>query len=119
LQTVEACARRWGDWFTLRLIGGRTQVFCSHPDAIRDLHTGDPETLRAGEAAEEILAPLLGKHSLLVLDGERHLRERRLMSPPFGERVHVYGRLVCESVRRVLDRWPRERPFQIHHEMQP
>jgi cytochrome P450 len=119
LQTIEACARRWGDWFTLRLIGGRTNVFCSHPDAIRDVHAGDPDTFHAGEAAGDILAPLLGNHSLLVLDGERHLRERRLMSPPFhGERVHVYGRLVRESVQRVLAGWPLGRAFPIHHEMQ-
>ena len=119
LQTVEACARRWGDWFTLRLIGGRTNVFCSHPDAIRDVHAGDPETFRAGEAAGDILAPILGQRSLIVLDGERHLRERRLMSPPFhGERVHVYGRLVRDSVRRVLEGWPLGRPFPIHQEMQ-
>src|SRR5262245_26178166 len=119
LQTVEACARCWGDWFTLRLIGGRTNVFCSHPDAIRDVHAGDPETFRGGEAAGEILAPILGQHSLLVLDGARHLRERRLMAPPFhGERVHVYGRLVRESVRRILEGWPLGRPFPIHHEMQ-
>src|SRR5262249_12279323 len=119
LQTVEACAHRWGDWFTLRLIGGRTNRFCSHPDAIRDVHAGDPETFRAGEAAGDILAPILGQHSLIVLDGERHMRERRLMSPPFhGERVHVYGRLVRESVRRVLEGWPLGRPFPIHQEMQ-
>src|SRR5262249_30398135 len=65
LQTLEACARRWPEWFTLRLVGGRTYVFSSHPDAIRDVHAGDPETFRAGEAASDILAPLLGKHSLL------------------------------------------------------
>ncbi len=119
LQTIEACARRWGDWFTLRLIGGRTNVFCSHPDAIRDIHAGNPETFRAGEAAGDILVPLLGKHALLVLDGERHLRERRLMSPPFhGERVYLYGRLVRESAQRVLDGWPLGHPFPIHHEMQ-
>src|SRR5262249_60253395 len=58
LQTVEACAQRWGDWFTLRLIGGRTNVFCSHPDAIRDIHAGDPETFRPGAAAGDVPDPL-------------------------------------------------------------
>jgi cytochrome P450 len=118
LETIDACARRWGDWFTLRLINGTT-VFCSHPDAVRDVHAGDPETFRAGEAAGRILEPILGRHSLLVLDGERHLRERRLMSPPFhGERVHVYGRLVREIATQVIATWPLGRPFPIHHEMQ-
>ena len=118
-QTLDACARRWGDWFTLRLVGGRANVFCSHPDAVRDVHAGDPETFRGGEAAVDILQPLLGRNSLLVLDGERHLRERKLMSPPFhGERVHVYGRLVRDSAQRVIAGWQPGRPFPIHHEMQ-
>jgi cytochrome P450 len=118
LETINACARRWGDWFTLRLINGTT-VFCSHPDAVRDIHAGDPEIFRAGEAAGRILEPILGRYSLLVLDGERHLRERRLMSPPFhGERVHVYGRIVREIARQVIAAWPLGRPFPIHHQMQ-
>ena len=118
-QTLDACARRWGDWFTLRLLGGRVNVFCSHPDAVRDVHAGDPETFRGGEAAVDILQPLLGRNSLLVLDGERHLRERKLMSPPFhGERVHAYGRLMRDSTERAIAGWPLGRPFPIHHEMQ-
>jgi cytochrome P450 len=118
LETIDACGRRWGDWFTLRLINGTT-VFCSHPDAVRDVHAGDPEIFRAGEAAGRILEPLLGSHSLLILDGERHLRERRLMSPPFhGERVQRYGRLVREIAQRVVATWPTGRPFPVHHEMQ-
>ncbi len=119
LQTIAECGRRYGDCFTLRLIGDRTTVFFSHPDAIRDIHAGDPDTFRGGEAAGRILEPLLGNHSLLMLDGERHLRERRLMSPPFhGERVHTYGRLVAEIAERVIATWPLGRPFPIHHEMQ-
>ena len=119
-ETFDACARRWGDWFTLRLLGGRMNVFCSHPDAVRDVHAGDPETFRGGEAAVDILQPLLGRNSLLVLDGERHLRERRLMSPPFhGERVHVYGRLGArQRPSASMAGWQPGRPFPIHHEMQ-
>jgi cytochrome P450 len=118
-RTLDACARRWGDWFTLRLIGGRANVVCSHPDAVRDVHAGDPEVFRGGEAAVDILQPLLGRDSLLVLDGERHLRERKLMSPPFhGERVQVYGRLVRDSTLRVIAGWRPGHPFPIHHEMQ-
>ena len=118
-ETLEAWARRWGDCFSVRLLGGRINVFCSHPDAVRDIHAGDPEVFYGGEAAADILAPLLGRRSLLVLDGERHLRERKLMSPPFhGQRVHVYGRLVRDSTRRVIAGWGLGRPFPIHHEMQ-
>jgi cytochrome P450 len=94
-------------------------VVCSDPEAVRDIFGGDSDILRAGEATGVILAPLIGWHSLLALDGERHLHERRLMSPPFhGECMHVYGRLMRDIAVRAIDRWPVGRPFPIHREMQ-
>ena len=113
-------ARELGDRYTIRALGtpGNLVVFAD-PDGIRDIFGGDGDTLRAGEASGAILAPLLGWHSILVLDGERHLRERRLMSPPFhGERMHVYGRLMRDIAVETIERWPVGQPFPIHREMQ-
>src|SRR5262249_57283731 len=58
-ETLEAWARRWGDCFSVRLLGGRINVFCSHPDAVRDIHAGDPEVFYGGEAPADNLPPLL------------------------------------------------------------
>jgi cytochrome P450 len=115
-----ASAQRFGDRYTVTALTGLGKmVVFSDPDAIRDIFAGDGDTLRAGEATGQILGPLLGWHSLLLLDGERHLRERRLMAPPFhGERMHVYGRLMRESAIRVVEGWPVGRPFPIHRAMQ-
>jgi cytochrome P450 len=112
--------RAWGDRYTVSAIGtpGKLVVFAD-PEGVKDVFTADPEVARAGEAEEPILGPLLGPNALLVLDGERHLRERRLMAPPFhGERMHVYGRVIRDVARRVIDRWPVGRPFPVHREMQ-
>ena len=79
---MEECARRYGDCFTIRLLVAPTTVFFSDPDAVKEIFTGNTEQLRAGEA-NVVLKPLLGQHSLLLLDGARHLRERRLLMPPF------------------------------------
>jgi cytochrome P450 len=115
---MERCARRHGDPFTIRFPWTPPFVFFSHPDAIRDIFTGDAEALRAGEANVDLL-PLLGQHSLLLLDGARHLRERRLMLPPFhGERMQAYGRIMREATDRSIDGWPVGRPFPIHPRMQ-
>lgn len=89
------CQGRYGDCFTIQVPGFPPQVVFSAPDAVKEIFTGDGEDLRAGEA-NLILKPLLGAHSLLVLDGPQHLRERRMMQPPFhGERMKAY----CESRR--------------------
>jgi len=115
---LEECAQRFGDAFTLRLPGRPPLVMVSHPDAIRELFTGDSDDMRAGEA-NAILEPLLGKHSLLLLDGAEHLRERRLVQPPFhGERMVSYGATMQEIARRAIDAWPVGRSFAIHPEMQ-
>lgn len=115
---LEECARRFGDAFTVRLPGRPPIVMVSHPDAIKDLFTGSEEDLRAGEA-NYVLEPLLGRHSLLLLDGSEHLRERRLLLPPFhGERMQAYGETMQEIARRAVDAWPVGRAFAIHPEMQ-
>src|SRR5262249_10778985 len=99
--------------------GAPPRVGFTDPEAIKEIFTGDRAELRAGEAAGPILGPIIGWHSILLLDGERHHRERRLMAPPLhGERMHVYGRLMREIADRVIDAWPVGQPFPIHHEMQ-
>ena len=116
---MEECARKYGDCFTIRFPSGPgTLVFFSNPDAVKEIFTGDPEQLRAGEA-NVIVRPLLGDHSLILLDGARHQRERRLMMPPFhGERMYVYGEAMRDITDRTIDTWPVGRPFAIHPHVQ-
>jgi cytochrome P450 len=118
LPFMEECARRYGDPFTLRLPSAPPIVFFSHPDAIKTIFTGDEEDLRAGEANFR-LEPILGRHSLLLLDGREHLRERRLLQPPFqGDRMLAFASVMRDIAAAAVDRWPLGRPFPIHGEMQ-
>src|SRR5262249_43261930 len=97
---LEECGQRFGDAFTVRLPNVEPRVLMSHPDAIRDIFTGSEDELRAGEA-NVVLAPLLGTGSLLLLDGQEHLRERRMLQPPFhGERMQAYGETMRAVARR-------------------
>src|SRR5439155_24906550 len=108
---LEECERRYGTPFTLRVPARPPLVMFSDPEAIREIFTGDPELLRAGEA-NDLLEPMLGQHSLLLLDGPCHLRQRRLMLPPFhGERMQAYGRVMREIADRSIDASPFGRPF--------
>ena len=118
---MEECARRYGDWFTVRFLRfpkRLTFVFTSDPEAIKEVFTGNPDQLHAGEA-NLVLKPVLGKHSLLLLDGPRHVQERRRMTPPFhGERVQAYCAVAREVADRSIDDWPLGRPFPILAAMQ-
>src|SRR5262245_1464129 len=110
---LDACARRYGDWFTLRFPGVPPFVFTSDPEAIREVFAGDPEELRAGEANAP-LGVVMGPQSLLLLDGAAHLRERRLLLPPFhGERMHAYAAVIREITEQVIASWPDGRAFPL------
>jgi len=106
LPLLEECGRRYGETFTLRLAGLPPMVMITRPGTVREVFTGDPEVLRSGEA-NALLSAGLGKRSLLVLDGADHLRERRLMLPPFhGERMRQYGDLIRAIAEREIATWP-------------
>jgi cytochrome P450 family 135 len=98
--------RRYGDTFTLRLANEAPFVMLSHPDAVRQVFTGDPEVLHAGEG-NQVLRPLLGPRSVLLLDGAEHMGERKALLPPFhGERMQAYGELIARIAEAEVASWP-------------
>jgi cytochrome P450 len=110
---LERCNRRYGDMFTVRFPVG-TIVFISDPAVIKEIFTGDPDVLHAGEANATPLEPLMGKNSVLLLDGPEHMRQRKLMLPSFhGERMQQYGELMREITEDEIRRWPVGEPFPL------
>ena len=117
LELLDSCARRFGDVFTLRLAGLGNTVVVSRPELIKQIFTGDPEVLRAGQA-NAILLPIVGPRSVLLLDGPEHIRHRRLLMPPFvGERMAVYADIMARSTVASLGALPVGRPFSLHPAM--
>ncbi|HLM51411.1 MAG TPA: cytochrome P450 [Solirubrobacteraceae bacterium] len=114
----DACRRDCGDYFTLQPDRDRTLVVTADPVAVKQVFTGDPDLLHAGEG-NVVLAPILGPGSTLLLDGAEHLRHRRLLLPPFhGERMRTYGDVMAEVAARHVARWPRGRRFPVLPSMQ-
>jgi cytochrome P450 family 135 len=105
LETLTAWRDRYGDLVTVRIVGLGAGVYVADPAAIRELFTGDQSDLHAGEA-NSFLIPLLGRHSVLVLDGPEHLRQRKLLLPPFqGSRVTVFREVIREVAEREVASW--------------
>jgi cytochrome P450 len=114
----EHCARRYGDPFTLRMPGFGAFVMLSAPELIKQVFTGDPEKLHAGKA-NAVLEPVVGRHSVLLLDGKEHLRQRRLLLPPLhGERMQAYAALMAEIAAAEVARMPTGARFSLHEHMQ-
>jgi cytochrome P450 family 135 len=115
---LERCRSRYGDTFTMRIAQEGHWVILSDPDAVKQVFTGDPRLLHAGEG-NVILLPLVGRHSVLLLDEREHMAQRKLMLPPFhGERMTRYGELIASVAERELERWPLGAPFQLRPRMQ-
>ncbi len=115
---MERTFAQLGEVFTMQLAALPPIVMIADPAAIKEIFTGDPDVFHAG-SANVVLKPILGSSSLLLLDGERHLEERKLMLPSFhGERMQAYGAVMDEAADRAIDGWPEGRPFPIHLEMQ-
>jgi cytochrome P450 family 135 len=118
LQTLEECHARYGDIFTYRLPYEGTWVFLSDPDAVKQVFTGDPRLLHAGEA-NLILLPILGEHSVLLLDEPEHMAQRKLMLPPFhGKRMQAYRDVMAQIAAEEIEPWPTDQPVRTRPRMQ-
>ena len=97
---------RFGDPVTIRMYWtDEPMVLFSHPDAVRDIFKLDPAIAPAGQSWE-FLRPFAGEHSILLLDGDAHMRERRAMQVPFhGERMRAFGPVIAGLARRELSTW--------------
>jgi cytochrome P450 family 138 len=102
--------RQYGDAFTVNLpTFGRT-VVVSSPDLVKQVFQAKPDVLAFGVRSP--LGEVLGPGSLFSMDGDQHLRERRLILPPFhGERMKSYEGIVEEETLREIDTWPIGREF--------
>jgi cytochrome P450 len=107
-----------GEVWSLRAYVRGTAAIVSHPDHVRSLFTAPPEQVPT-LAAESPLRPVLGSGSVLTSNGPRHLRQRRLLLPPFhGEAIERYQRMIATATEREIDRWPIGRPFALAPRMQ-
>ncbi len=112
------CRKRFGETFRLSIAHEGTWVMVSNPDDVKTVFTGDPRLLHAGEA-NRILLPILGEHSLLLLDGAEHMAERKLMLAPFhGARMQSYRALMADIARTEIARWPSGEPIRVRPRMQ-
>jgi cytochrome P450 len=106
--------RRYGDVFSVSFPFFGRVVYVASPELVKEVFTGSPEQFHAGEANATVLEPALGPNSVLTLDEAPHMRQRKLLLPPFhGERVRRYGELIREVTLREMKSWPVGEPFAL------
>src|SRR5262245_4766049 len=115
---LEQSRARFGPMFSLKIAYEGDWVMVSDPELVKQVFTGDPKVFHAGEG-NQILRPILGDNSVLVLDEKPHIGQRRLLLPPFhGERMKGYEQTMSEIAAREIDSWPAGTPYKLRPRMQ-
>jgi hypothetical protein len=116
--SLERLRRRYGKRITVRLPFQPPFVILSDPGDIKELLTAPPDAVHPGEGAR-ILEPIVGKKSVILLDEDEHLEQRKLMLPAFhGEKMQRLTGLMTELTEREVGSWPTGQPVTLHPRLQ-
>lgn len=123
LQTLELIANpirffqkyqhRYGNIFSARILGNRSPdiFFVGDSQALETIFTAPPKQFQLGKITH-VFRPFTGNQSLIMLDGEEHLRQRKLLMPPLhGKRMHFYQDVICELTEELSSTLPKNQPF--------
>jgi cytochrome P450 len=102
----------------MRGIVAGNPAITSHPDHVQSLFTAKPEEAPS-LTGESPLRPIVGPNSVLTAIGPRHLRQRKLLLPPFhGDAIARYEAMIADAAEREIDRWPTGTPIALAPRMQ-
>jgi cytochrome P450 len=119
IQFVFRARRELGEVFRMRgTLPGPGLAITSHPDHVRSLFTAKPEQAPS-LTGESPLRPVVGPNSVLTAIGPRHMRQRKLLLPPFhGEAIEQYTQMIADAAEREIDSWPLGTPIALAPRMQ-
>jgi cytochrome P450 len=115
---VFGARREYGEVFRMRGIIPGGPVITSHPDHVQSLFKAKPD-LAPSLTSESPLRPIVGPNSTLTANGPRHLRQRKLLLPPFhGEAIEKYMDMIRDATEHEIDKWPVGKTIELAPRMQ-
>jgi len=111
---MRRCMRMVGEAFTVTFFpSGIRFVMLADPAAVKEVFTAPPDVAPSA-AGNSPIRPIVGSSSVLVTVGAEHLRQRKLLLPPFhGERMREYEQTIVAATRADMATWPRGRPMRV------
>lgn len=111
---LDRCARTHGEVFRLNLLVPGETMFFASPEASRTVFTLPPTRVDAGVTTGAVLKPVFGETGIMILDGDEHLRQRRLTGPALlGDQMRGHIEAVTSETRRAAEAWPVGEPFPV------
>ncbi|MDJ0691330.1 MAG: cytochrome P450 [Xenococcaceae cyanobacterium MO_188.B32] len=117
LEFLDACARNYGDIFTVRW-NNFPQVFISNPEDLQELFAINPKFFGSipGNGPS---GALLGENSAIWSEYEQHQRQRKtFMSIFHGEYISSAVGLITDITKQVTSNWIPGKPFSVRLSMQ-
>jgi cytochrome P450 len=112
--TLPRWRARYGDVFAIHIAPAGRGVVLSNPEHIREVFAGPADVFHAGEG-NAILGPVMGEHSVLLLDEDAHKAARRKVMAAFhGETMRSWGGIVEQLAAESIASWPFGVPFAVH-----
>ncbi len=100
---LDNCFSQYGDTYFSQSFGNQEILTVSHPEDLKVLFNSTDRVMKAPGAANKLFEPQLGENSVILQDGERHQKQRKLMMPPLhGEGMLAYGEQICELAEQTI-----------------
>lgn len=119
IRFFEKYQRRYGDIFSARILGNQSPPvhFVGAPQAVEKIFTAPSGQFQLGKITH-VFRPFTGDQSLIMLNGDEHSRQRKLLIPPLhGKRMYFYQDVICELTEEVLPQLPKNQPFSVRKVM--
>ena len=114
---LDACVRRHGPLFTLRMPPFDAFVAATDPADVETILLDTTTRFEEG-AASAILEPLVGRASLILSAGAQHMRQRKTLLPAFhGNLAARWEQQIAEIAERHLARLPLGTPIALREPM--
>jgi len=85
----------------------------SDPEAVKEVFTAPAEVAPSATGSSPI-AGVLGPSSVIVLTGAEHMRQRKLLLPPFhGERMREYEQVMVQATQADMVGWELGRGMRL------
>ncbi|MEO1623058.1 MAG: cytochrome P450, partial [Cyanobacteria bacterium J06632_3] len=102
---MDDSVRRYGYMFQIGSESASPLVYVGEPAVVKEIFALANDKVIVGQG-NGVLESMVGKQSILLLDGAPHKRQRKLLMPPFhGEQLRAYGQLICDITRNISADW--------------
>jgi len=118
IELMDHCRERYGPVFTLRLGPSQDVIMIGEPQLAKRVLKGDPAVFRAGDT-NGLFRPIVGSNSILLLDGDAHLHQRRILLPGMGAgHAAQFADQVREVTQARISGWRPGQKLRLQDEME-